>query len=110
MPRSPMPSRKSPFGSGMQARVGRQSSVYGAGVSAPPSVKVELGGLAKFGWKRQRNQTELSPDIRNGSGAPAGGAVEPSRSAGSIASLPLLKTVVPVYAMNVAAGLPASMA
>src|SRR5262245_34109660 len=98
IPRSPMPSRKSPFGSGIQARVDGQSSVYAAGVRFPPSVNVELAGLAKFGWKRQTRQIEFSPDIRSGSGAPAGGGVEPSRSAGSIASLEPVKTLLPVYA------------
>src|SRR5215470_2842030 len=105
-----MPSRLSPFGSGMQARVDGQSSVYAAGVRLPPSVKVELPGFAKSAWKRHTRQIAFSPDIRNGSGAPAGGGVEPSRSAGSIASLELVYTLFPMYLMKVAVGLPASIA
>jgi hypothetical protein len=49
------------------------------------------------------------PDIRNGFGAPAGGAAEPSRSPGSIASFAELKTDELRVVTNVA-GVPASMA
>jgi len=48
------------------------------------------------------------PDIRNGAGAAAGGCVEPSRSAGNIASLPGEKTAELVVVTNVA-GWPASI-
>jgi hypothetical protein len=49
------------------------------------------------------------PDIRNGSGAPAGGAVEPSRSPGSIASFAELNTAEFRVVTN-DAGEPASIA
>src|SRR3954466_5157664 len=65
----------------------KQSSVYAAGVRVPPTVNVEFAGVPKSAWKRQILQVVVSsPDCMTGSGAPAGGMIEPSRSAGSIAS------------------------
>ncbi len=74
-------------------------------------MKVEFAGVAKSTWKRQSGHVvELNgPDIRNGFGAPAGGGVEPSRSAGSIESLSGSKTDGSRVVTNVA-GFPASIA
>src|SRR4051812_22398759 len=45
-------------------------------------VRVVFALLAKSTWKRHR-LSELEPKFRKGAGAPAGGAVAPSRSGGS---------------------------
>jgi hypothetical protein len=72
-------------------------------------VKVEVAGVPKSAWNRHTFHVAASPDIRNGSDAPAGGSVEPSRSAGSMASFELLKTDGFLVVTNVAA-VPASIA
>src|SRR5436190_24273475 len=91
MPRSPSVSRVSPGGScGTQApppQIGEKA----AGVRVPPEVKVEFAGVAKSTWKRYSGQVELTPVLLNGFGAPTGGGVSPSRSAGMKASLDGLK-------------------
>src|SRR6266542_4124846 len=89
MPRSPIPSSLALVpASGMQARVVSHRMVYAAGDKLPPSVNVELAGVTKSTWKRQSFHVVVlaSPFPRNGSGAPAGGGVEPSRSPGRNAS------------------------
>src|ERR1700675_280851 len=94
---------------GTQARVVGQRAVKAAGVSEPGEVKVELAGVVKSTWKRYSGQVELSPIAMKGAGEPAGGRVDPSRSAGSIPSLPLLKTAGSRVVTNVAV-VPASIA
>jgi hypothetical protein len=89
--------------------VAGHSAVYAAGVSVPPTVNVEFAGVPKSTWNRQSGHVEAWPDIRNGAGAPAGGCVEPSRSAGSIASFALEKTEGSRVVTKVA-GSPASIA
>jgi len=78
-------------------------------VRLPPRVKVDVAGALKLTWKRQSFQVGSVPDIRNGAGAPTGGSVVPSRSAGMIVSLTELKTAGARVVTNVA-GLPASIA
>ena len=65
--------------------------------------------MPKSTWKRHSFQVAAVPDIRKGFGAPAGGAVEPSRSPGSIASFDGVNTAAFRVVTNVA-GEPASIA
>ena len=58
---------------------------YAAGARAPPSVNVLLAGTAKSTWNRKSCQFGTSSVLSQGSGAPAGGRIEPSRSPGSSA-------------------------
>ncbi len=78
-------------------------------MSVAARVKVEAAGLPKSTWKRQRGHVALNPTSTNGFGAPAGGWFEPSRSAGKIASLLLLKIAGSVVVMAVP-GEPVSIA
>src|SRR5919197_517519 len=106
MPRSPRVSSTSPVPScGTQAPP-PQITENGDGVSVAASVQVEFPGLAKSAWKRYSGQVAFVPAAMNGFGAPAGGGVEPSRSAGRNG----LSDEVPRGAAMKVAGLPAIIA
>src|SRR5215472_15638464 len=82
-----------------------QTTLNGSGVRVPACVNVELDGLVKSAWNRQIFQVGFVPISVYGLGAPAGGRIEPSKSAGMSwssdgLSMPVLMTV---------AGLPFSM-
>jgi len=107
MPRSPIASSPSPLPAcGTQARVNGQRTVNGAGVSVPATVQVEFAGFAKSTWKRWTGHVASVPTLTYGFGAPAGGGVIPSRSAGRNAS----SVGPPRGAKMIVAGLPASIA
>src|SRR6516164_5138179 len=84
MARSPMASSWSGTPAwGTQLLVFGQSTLNGLGVSVPALVNVELAGVAKSTWKRQTAQAAaFDPISVNGFGAPAGGGMVPSTSAG----------------------------
>ena len=83
-----------------------QTTLNGSGVSVPPSVKVEFAGVVKSTWKRQSFQVGLVPISVNGFGAPPGGRIDPSKSAGM--SWSSVGPSIPV--LMIVAGLPASIA
>src|SRR5919198_9220 len=110
MPRSPSVSSAAEVPScGTQAPP-PQITEKAAGVSVPPSVNDELAGVAKSTWKRNSGHVAPTSSVRNGFGAPAGGGLLPSRSAGMNGSLPLLNQDGSRNVTKAGFGLPASMA
>src|SRR6516225_2335549 len=108
MARSPIASRPSLVPAcGTQLRVFGQSTLNGSGVSEPALVNVELAGVAKSTWKRQIAQAEaFDPISVNGFGAPAGGGMDPSKSAG----MSWLSFGPSIPVLMIVAGSPASIA
>jgi len=92
---------------GTQLRVFGQSTLNGWGVSEPALVNVELAGLAKSTWKRQTAQAAaFDPISVYGFGAPAGGGMDPSTSAG----MSWLSFGPSIPVLMIVAGSPASIA
>src|SRR5438045_530793 len=84
MPRSARPSSRSAVPDcGTQLLVAGHSGVNAAGAMLLARVKVVLAGTEKSTWKRYSGQVALSLLASHGSGAPAGGRIEPSMSPGS---------------------------
>src|SRR6516165_212862 len=90
----------------MQARTFArlQISLKGATGIRPGPVNVEFAGLAKSTWNRKMNKSVASAMPSMKLGAPAGGAVVPSRSDGS-----RLDTLDGCWKQTAVAALPASM-
>src|SRR6516225_1709966 len=108
MARSPIASSPSLVPAcGTQLRVFGQSTLNGWGVSEPALVNVELAGLAKSTWKRQTAQAlAFDPISVYGFGAPAGGGMVPSMSAG----MSWLSFGPSIPVLMIVAGSPASIA
>jgi hypothetical protein len=89
----------------MHVPVDAQASVYGATLMAVGPVKVELEGVVKSTWNLNRFSVVDVPSSKKKLGEPAGGAVVPSKSAGS-----KLASLVPLWKHCMVAAVPASIA